>query len=410
MFHGWRIAAAGAGITFLQAALLLHAFGAYVAVLSVEHGWSKTALAGGAAIQSIEGAVLGPALGWVVDRFGPRAMVQSGVLLLSAGFVLLGSIDTVSGFYGAMVVIAIGGSFSGYFPLSIAIMHWFEKRRARALSVMGGGMAIGGFAVPLVGHAMQTYGSRPVAYASAALILLVGYPLALLVRRSPQEMGQAVDGEPAPAGAAAAPGAAEVADAPRAGFTARDALRTRAFWMIGLGHGFALLVVSSVNVHAISHMKEGLGYTIAQGAFVISLMTASQGIGVVLGGLVGDRWDKRFIASCCMLAHMVGLLMLTYAVNLPMLVVFAVTHGVAWGLRGPLMQAIRADYFGLREIGMIMGLSAILVAVGQITGPLLAGLLADTTGNYRLGFTILALTAGCGSVLFLLARKPQAAG
>jgi MFS family permease len=404
VFHGWRIAGAGAGISFLQAALLLHAFGAYVAVFSVEHGWSKTALAGGAAIQSIEGAVLGPALGWAVDRFGPRRMVQAGTILLSAGFVFLGSIQTIPGFYAAMVVIAIGASFSGYFPLSVALMHWFEKRRARALSVLGGGMALGGLAVPVVGAAMQAYGSRPVAYASAVIILVVGWPLACTVRGTPQEMGLAPDGAQVPEGAT--PSRTEARAEPRAGLTAREALRTNAFWVLGIAHGLALLVVASVNVHAISHMKEGLGYTIPQASFVITLMTLSQGVGVVLGGLVGDRWDKRYIAAGCMVAHMIGLLLLTYAVNFTMLAVFAISHGMAWGLRGPLMQAIRADYFGLRAIGMILGMSAIIIALGQVTGPIVAGAMADATGNYRLGFTILALTAGCGSLLFLLAKKP----
>jgi MFS family permease len=71
------------------------------------------------------------------------------------------------------------------------------------------------------------------------------------------------------------------------------------------------------------------------------------------------------------------------------------------------MQALRADYFGRNAIGMIMGLSAVIVALGQIAGPLVAGTLADLTGNYRLGFTVLALIAGTGSVLFLMARPPE---
>ncbi|HVE54973.1 MAG TPA: MFS transporter, partial [Ramlibacter sp.] len=64
------------------------------------------------------------------------------------------------------------------------------------------------------------------------------------------------------------------------------------------------------------------------------------------------------------------------------------------------------DYFGLRAIGMILGLSAIIIAVGQVAGPMVAGVFADLTGNYRAGFTVLALIAGSGSLLFLLARKP----
>jgi MFS family permease len=70
------------------------------------------------------------------------------------------------------------------------------------------------------------------------------------------------------------------------------------------------------------------------------------------------------------------------------------------------MQAMRADYFGRTAIGMILGLSLMIIMVGQVGGPMFAGILADLTGNYRLGFTILALVAGLGSLFFVLARRP----
>jgi MFS family permease len=70
------------------------------------------------------------------------------------------------------------------------------------------------------------------------------------------------------------------------------------------------------------------------------------------------------------------------------------------------MQAIRADYFGRNAIGMILGLSFMVIVIGQIGGPMIAGILADMTGNYRAGFTTLALLAGMGSAFFLLAKRP----
>jgi sugar phosphate permease len=404
LFYGWRIAAAGAGIQLLHSALLVQAFGAYVAVLSEERGWSKTALAGGAALQSLEGALLGPALGWLVDRFGPRLLVQGGVLLLAFGFFFLSQIDSLGGFYVAVVLVSIGASLSGYFPFSVALVHWFERRRARALSIISLGLAGGGLAVPVVGWAMQTHGWRTTAMASGVIVLLVGLPLARIVRRNPAEIGETMDGlPPAPA---PEPTLGGTQPAPARSFTAGQALRTRAFWLLGVGHALALLVVTAVNVHAISHMKEGLGYSLAQASFVITLMTIAQACGVLLGAAMGDRWDKRRVAALCMLAHMIGLLALTWAMHPVMLGAFAIFHGVAWGLRGPFMQALRADYFGLQAIGMILGLSAIIISLGQVAGPMIAGLFADATGNYRAGFTVLALVAGSGSLLFLMAKKP----
>ncbi len=402
-FYGWRIAAAGAGLQFLYAALLLQAFGAYVAVLSDEFGWSKTVLAGGAAIQSVEGALLGPVLGWMVDRFGPRIMVQGGVLVFALGFFAFSTVDTIPGFYAAVAVIAIGATFCSYFPLSVALVHFFRRHRARALSLMSLGLAAGGIVMPLLGWSMEEIGWRRTALASGAVILLVGWPLACMIRGSPAEVGTTVDGEPLPPDTA--PGEASSREATR-DFTVAEALRTRAFWLLGLGHALALLVVVAVNVHAISHMKEGLGYTLPQATLFITLMTVGQGLGMLLGAAVGDRWSKRHVAAGCMLAHMVGLLMLTFAVHPLMLLAFAILHGGAWGLRGPFMQALRADYFGVRAIGMILGLSAVFVAIGQVLGPLVAGMLADLTGNYRVGFTVLALLAGSGTVMFLLAKRP----
>jgi len=404
IFHGWWMVAAGSGMLFLQSALLLQSFGAYVAVLRDDRGWSKTALAGAAALHQLEAAILGPAIGWFIDRFGSQWVIRTGVLMLGAGFMLLSRIDSLPAFYGAFVVIAIGASFCGFFPLNVALIHWFEKKRARALSTQSLGLALGGIFVPAVAWSMTAFGWRATAFASGLIIIALGWPLAMIYRRRPEDYGETVDGLPA-ASPAAAPGEAGAAPDTR-DFTAREALRTPAFWLLSLGHGFALFVVSAVNVHAITHMKEGLGYSVEAASLVITLMTFAQIGGIAIGWAIGDRADKRLIAASCMLGHMAGLLFLTYAAAIPMVIAFAVLHGAAWGLRGPFMQALRADYFGRSAIGMILGLSFMIIVVGQVGGPLIAGVLADATGNYRAGFTVLALLAGLGSVFFLLARRP----
>jgi MFS family permease len=400
-FHGWRMVAAGSGLQFLQAGLMQQAFGAYVAVLSAEKGWSKTALSGAAALQSVETAIIGPLLGWLIDRLGAERLIRWGVLAFGVGLVAMGCVDSIATLYAAVVVIALGTSMSGYFPINVAVIHWFERKRARALSAVGLGLALGGLFVPVVAMSIVTFGWRATAIASGVLVIVVGTPLARVFRGTPADLGQTVDGLPEPP-----PGERVGELGGPAEFTARQALRTRAFWLLSIGHGFALLVVTAVNVHAITHMKESLGYTVAQASLVITLMTLAQIGGVLLGMAIGDRYVKRFVAAGCMLMHAAGLLLLTWATGPAMLVGFAVLHGAAWGLRGPFMQAIRADYFGRRSIGMIMGLSAVIIAVGQVGGPLLAGGLADLTGDYRTGFTVLALLAASGSIAFAVARPP----
>ncbi len=404
IFYGWKMVAAGCGLQFLQAGLLHQGFGTYLAVLNEELGWSKTALAGGATLQPMEAAALGPMLGWLMDRFGPQGLIRVGIVVFGLGFMLLSQIESLAGFYAAFLVIALGSSLCGFFPLNVAIIHWFERRRARALSSLSLGLALGGLFVPAVAWSMHTWGWRATAFASGVLVIVLGFPLARVIRRRPQDHGETVDGLPVaqPTGAEASATAAP----PRREFTAREALRTPAFWLLSLGHGFALLVVFAVNVNAITYMKEGLGYTLEQAALIISLVTIGQLCGVMLGWAIGDRFEKRRIAAVCMLMHAAGLLMLTYATNVAMLIAFALLHGTAWGLRGPFMQAIRADYFGLRSIGMILGLSSMIIVIGQIGGPLIAASLADLTGSYRPGFTVIAVLAATGSLFFLLARRP----
>lgn len=240
--------------------------------------------------------------------------------------------------------------------------------------------------------------------------LVIGLPLARVIRRRPEDHGEHIDG--------IVPGSApqktvagqrpEEARSIQYEFSVGQALRTKAFWLLAIGHGLALLVVTAVNVHAITHMKEGLGYSVSTAGWVIMLMTVGQVGGVLMGASMGDRFEKRKVAALCMVSHAVGLLCLTYATHMVELLAFALFHGFAWGLRGPFMQAIRADYFGRKAIGQILGFSAAIIAIGQIAGPLVAGILADLTGNYRLGFTVLALLAAMGSVSFMQASKPSA--
>ncbi len=395
---------AGCGLQFLQAGLLHHAFGGYVAVLQDDRGWSKTALSGAAAMQQMEAAILGPILGWVMDRFGPQGVIRVGVFLFGGGFMLLSRVETLLEFYGAFILVALGSSLCGFFPVNVALINWFERKRARALSAMSIGLALGGIFVPVVGWSLMTYGWRATAFGSGVLAIVLGFPLAMVMRRRPEDHGETVDGIAADTGSKS--DHRENAVSGTRDFTAREALRTPAFWLLSLGHGFALFVVGAVSVHAIAHMKEALGYTVGAAAAVITLLTICQIIGVVVGWVIGDRYEKRYIAAGCMLMHALGLLSLTYATGLAWLVAFTALHGVAWGLRGPFMQAIRADYFGRSAIGMILGLSFMIIVIGQVGGPMIAGMLADATGNYRLGFTVLALLAGLGSVFFVLARRP----
>jgi MFS family permease len=268
------------------------------------------------------------------------------------------------------------------------------------------GGAIGGLLVVLVAFALEHFGWRNTAFFSGAAMIVLGLPLVQMVRQEPSspesagEAGVASGVRPAPEMAAVR--------VEGDGFTLRQAMRTSSFWLISLGHGSALLIVSAVNVHVILHLTEHLDYSLALASLVVTGINGAQIGGTLIGGLIGDRYDKRLIAFACMAGHAVGLLLVAYATNALMVFGFAVLHGAAWGLRGPMMAAIRADYFGRRSYSAILGTSSVITMFGSILGPVVAGLLADYSGDYQLGFTILAVLSGLGSWFFLLARRPDA--
>ena len=404
VFYGWWIVAAGFGIEALIGALVFHAYGAYVVLLREEFGWSKTMFSAAFSMARAESGILGPVQGWLTDRFGPRALIRVGMTIFALGFMLFSQISSPVAFFATFFLMALGSSLGGYLPIGVAVVGWFRRRRALALSVSATGMAVGGLLTPLVVVLMTRLGWRWTAFLSGVLVLAVGLPLAQLVRHRPEPYGLLPDGDAEPP----ATQYGRATPAPPTDFTTREAVRTPAFWYVSLGHASALLVVSAVLVHLIVHVTERLGYSLAQAATVVALMTVMQVIGQVSGGWAGDRYSKRVISAICMLAHAAGLLVLAFATAFWMVLLFSILHGLAWGIRGPLMAAIRADYFGAAAFGTITGVSSMIVMLGMMAGPLVAGVLADRMGSYVPGFSILATLAAMGSIFFLLARRPAA--
>lgn len=405
VFFGWWIVVGAFGIQLITNGLLMQAYGAYMTVLQADFGWSKTALAGAYSLQRVESGMLGPIQGWMVERFGPRNVMRVGIVMFGVGFMLFSQVNTLVTFYLVFLFMAIGASLGGFMTLTSTLVNWFIKRRSMAMGLAQTGMSVGGLIVPLVAWSLTANGWRETAFLSGILVLVIGLPIAQLMRARPEDHGEYPDGV-RPVRSADGAQAVVPTSADEVTFTPKQAMRTRAFWLISLGHGFAVLVVSAIMVNLIVYLDEDLGYTLGQAALVVALMTTMQALGLLVGGFLGDRFNKRIIATCAMFGHCIALLVLAYASALWMVIFFAVVHGIAWGMRGPLMQAMRADYFGRKSFATIMGFSSLIVMLGMTTGPLFAAMMADRLGNYRLGFTILALMAGVGSIFFVLAKKP----
>ena len=394
-------------ITTLIGAFVMQAYGAYVAVFREQFGWSSTVLAlGFSTIQGTNG-VVGPGQGWLTDRFGPRAVIRVGLVLLAGGLMLFSRISELGHLFPVLFVIAVGMSLGGFLSVMVAVVNWFERYRATAISFTTGGFAVGGVLVYFVVLAIDAFGWQTTAFSSGLIVLALGIPAAQLIRHRPEDYGEVVDGipPPLPHQPLVAPGRRR-RDRARRGLHRREALRTRQFWFISLGHGSALLVVSAVMVHLFTHLTESLNYSLTQAGAITVVIPISQVVGTIAGGVLGDRVNKRALGAGAMLTAGCALLVLVVADSIWMIFVFALAHGFAWGVRGPVLLALRADYFGRRDFGKIMGLSQLVMTSGMMGGPIFAGLMRDITGGFETGFVVLSILSLLGALLIVFASKP----
>ena len=181
-FYGWWIVGAGFSLEALIGALMFHSYGAYVVVLREEFGWSKTMLSAAFAMARAESGILGPVQGWLTDRFGPQILIRVGMTIFGVGFMLLSQIGSPVTFFLTFFMLALGSSLGGYLPISVAIVNWFRRKRALALSISSTGMSVGGLLTPVVVLGLTRLGWRWTAFLSGVLILLVGLPLSRIVR------------------------------------------------------------------------------------------------------------------------------------------------------------------------------------------------------------------------------------
>ena len=401
VFHGWWIVLSAAGIQFTSGLFWMHSYGAYVVLLQEEFAWSAAVVSGAFALTRVESGLLGPIQGWLTDRFGPKLILILGNILFGISFMLLALVDSIWSFYAVFILIAVGGSLGGFATAMVSIVHWFRRHRSKAVAGSQLGFSLGGLAVPLLTVVLQLVGWRWTAFLSGLFILVITLPLSLVMRHSPQEIGEEPDGIPIRKSVVLR----EALNPHR--FTTRQALRTRSFWFLAIGHGVALLTVSAVMVHLLPHLTRSLGYSLTYASTFLPLMFVCQVAGQLIGGLLGDRFDKRLLCTGCLVSHALSMFVVAFAENSFMVVGFTLLHGFAWGIRAPLLVSLRADYFGAQIFGRILGFSSMITMIGMTVGPLLVGILYDEYENYQIGFTWIGVLALIGSGFFFLATPPK---
>ena len=134
----------------------------------------------------VESGLLGPIQGWALDRFGPRRIMLIGITIFGIGFLLLSQINTLTEFYLAFVVIALGLSAGAGMGMMVAVVNWFNRRRALAIGIATAGFAFGGLLQPGVAWSLEHIGWRETAIASGLIVIVVGLPLAGLMRHRPR--------------------------------------------------------------------------------------------------------------------------------------------------------------------------------------------------------------------------------
>ena len=401
-FYGWWIVLSAVLFHGISGAAFGFTFGQYL--LRIEHhfGWSKFAISSAFSASQLAAGILSPAHGWLLDRFSPRSVIRAGIVLFGGGFIVLPLANGFPLFFVMILLMSLGINLAGWLTLTTVVTRWFRRSRALALGLSSTGIGLAGVLSPVVAWSLVTHGWRPTAVGTGVAVLVIGLPLAQLVRGYPEEHGLLPDGG---APSARRPGAAGT-EAHDGDFTVGEALRDRTFWYVSLGHGIALIAVFTVLVHLVPHLVEGLGWSETSAQAVLTLITVTSIIGQVGGGFIGDRYDKARIAAVCMLGHALAMGILAAASSWWLIGAAGIIHGLSWGTRGPLMMAMRADFYGRRHFGKIAGYSNIMVMLGPLIGPTFAGAMSDRYGSYGGAFVVVGLVVGASSLFFFATRRP----
>ncbi|MBM2812966.1 MAG: transporter, partial [Chloroflexi bacterium] len=334
-------------------------------------------------------------------------VVRIGLVAFGVGFILMSKIDSVVAFYAVFLLIAVGSALGGFLTVNIVLVNWFERRRAQAMAFASMGNGFSGLLVPFIALGLTTFGWRDTALYSGILVLLIGLPVSHLIRHAPEPFGWAPDGARPTMGPRSSPQSGATTIQLAGGLSASEALHTSSFWLLTLGHTSALVLISALGAHLIPYLVQDVQMSVEEAARVVAMLTGLSIAGQIVGGFAGDRMDKRTVAIIGMVGHTLALILLITG-DPTLILGFAALQGICWGMRGPLMMAIRADYFGRRAFATIEGFASVVTTAGLVAGPLIVGSMADAFGNYRLGFGVLAIATIAGSVAFAAARRPVA--
>ena len=417
IFYGWWLAGVAATVMAVGNVPFFQGTTIWNPVMEAHFGWSRGQMSWAFALARAEGGLMGPVEGFLIERLGPRRMVVIGLVVLGSGFVILGNVQQLWHLYLAFLVMSLGVGMGTWLPMMTALNSWFVRRRATAMAIAMEGFSLGGvFLIPIIAWAIGSiepgepdrFGWRATALGIGFFLMVLAFPISQLVRNRPEEYSQRPDGN----SPEHPPAVTQRAEAPPVGsegqdFTWQQALRTRTFWLITIGHACSTTVIVTVAVH-LGLMLGDRGFSLQMVGWVVSTYTAVGALFTLVGGYVGDRVPIRIALFGFSAIQSVAIAILFLNESTYIAFVFAVLMGIGFGGRIPLTTAVRGVYFGRRAFASITGISMLPMNLFLIASPLFAGYMFDFTGSYAVPFTTVAVVSFIGSTMFLFLGKPSA--
>jgi MFS family permease len=406
IFYGWWIVLATSLIHVWGAGTFYYSFTAFFNPIVDELGWSYAATSFAASLRSIEGGIASPLVGFATDRYGPRRLLVLGSILGGVGFILLGQIHALWSFYLIFIFLSVGSSLLFPVPGWTAVANWFIKKRGIALGALSTTMGIAGLIIYLVNWLIGLYGWRQTFVILGIGMWAIGIPAALMVRTRPEPYGLLPDGDdglPLNQGGPAVTLTQGGQDEQE--FTARAALRTRAFWMIAILVTLSSAALHAVVVHVMPYLIS-IHFTRETAGLTASLLILVSAMGRFILGWLTSRVDTRYLMALALLLQAMGLLALANVQGVGMAALFVGLFGPGYGGVITLRLTIQAEYFGRKAFGSIQGIMMAILIVGTMASPLLAGHCFDSYGTYRPAWLVMALLLLLVTPLSILAKPP----
>lgn len=397
-FYGWVVLGCICLAGFARQGPAVAVLSIFVVPMTDAFGWSRTEMSGAVSLGGVLAAVISPMVGPFVDRRGARLVLCLAVAGIGVACMALSFTQSLLVFYVLFCFARM--TWAGPFDLGLygALNNWFVARRAIATSIATLAQMSGLVALPLVAQfAMMGADWRAGWIAVGATVLIVGFvPCWLLLVRRPEDVGLQPD--------RLADGTAKPLVEPR--WSRAEAMRTPAFWLLSLYTVLVFPVQAGVSLHQAPHLIER-GIPPVQAAAVIAFFSAMSAVASLGIGFLPRRWPVRYlmaVSAACLGVGSFGLIGVSTTVSacLP-----AGLFGLGIGGVMMLLPMAWADYFGRESYGAIRGVALTMQVTAQAAGPLISGLLRDSSGNYSMSLMLFGVLGALAVFAALAARQPR---